>query len=104
MLLVGHGLCLDAHITVLLRDSLHFIPCWRWLTVILVTLTVKSIVTCYVSVVNFERHELSAIFRGLNPLIEPPVLTLHLLCLNPKYDLDIILIQSRVNGALCVLG
>jgi hypothetical protein len=30
-------------------------------------------------------------------LIEPSVLTLHLLCLNPKYDLDIVSIQSRVN-------
>jgi hypothetical protein len=89
MLLVGHRLCLDAHITVLLRDSLLFIPCWRWLTVILVTLTVKSIVTCYVSVVILKGMSCLR-FQGLNPLIEPHVLTLHLLCLNPKYDLDII--------------
>jgi hypothetical protein len=67
----------------------------------LVTLIVEIMVTCYMFVVNFKRHELSA-FQGFSSLIESFILTLHFLCLNPKYDLDIILIQSRVkNTPMC---
>jgi hypothetical protein len=62
---LGTGLCLDTHFTVLLRDFLIFVPCWRWLTIIFITLIVDIMVTCYMSVVNFERHELSTFFEEL---------------------------------------
>jgi hypothetical protein len=62
--LVGHGLCLDTHFTILFKGSLLFVLCWRCLTVIFfVTPTFDSIVTCYMYVVNFEGHKLSSFLR-----------------------------------------
>jgi hypothetical protein len=65
MLLVGHRFVLGRSYYSVVKSSLLFVHCWLWLTVILVTLTVKSIVTCYMYVVNFKRHEFSRIFEDL---------------------------------------
>ena len=62
----GTGLCLVPRFIVLIK-GIGFISfsCWNWQSVILVTLTTESIVTCYGSVVNCERHELYALFEVL---------------------------------------
>jgi hypothetical protein len=47
--LVGRGLCLDTHFTVLFKGSLLFLLYWRWsIAIFLVTPTVNSIEYCYV--------------------------------------------------------
>jgi hypothetical protein len=35
-----------------IKISLLFVPCWKWMTIVLVTLTVEIMVTCYMVVVN----------------------------------------------------